>query len=188
LRSTRRQVLGAAALVALQLNASIDAARAAQLPLEQCDQLKGELASLTAAGVPAAMEQTAPAQARQLSVEQRADIARYIKVEQQLLFRCPRPPAPPEPNFGLAAVIDPNEQGEVTDGGDIVLPRAVPKKPKPAVKPALKPVAAKSVPANAGAVAPAKKTASADAAPKPKPAAKPKASDAFVPAKPSADQ
>jgi hypothetical protein len=159
-------------------------ARAAPLPPEACAQLKGEFATLTAAGIPEQMQQASPAQARQLTVEQRADIARYIKVEQQLLFRCPRPPAPPEPNGGMAAVIDPNEQGEITEGSDIVLPKAAPKKPKPdgdgAAKPA-KPAAKPATPKPAAA-----KTASADAPPpKPKPAPKPKANDAFVPAKPA---
>ena len=161
---------------------------AAPLPPEVCAQLKGELASMAAAGVPTQMEQSPKAAARQLTVEQRSDIARYIKVEQQLLFRCPRPPAPLDPLGGLAVAIDPNEQGEITDGKDIVLPRGmpVPKKVKPAdgtgqakapAKPAPK-AAAKAAVADASAVAPKPKPVAA------KPSPKPKQADAFVPAKP----
>jgi hypothetical protein len=159
---------------------------AGQLPPEVCQQLKTELASLTAAGVPAQLEQSPKTASRQLTVEQRSDITRYIKVEQQVLFRCPRPPAPVEANGGLAVAIDPNEQGEVTDGTDIVLPRGMPvsKKVKAADGTAVK-AAAKPAPTAAT------KTAAVDgpAAPKPKPAAakppaKPKQADAFVPAKP----
>jgi hypothetical protein len=164
------------------------AVSAAPLPPEVCEQLKGELASLSTAGVPTQMEQSPKNAARQLTVEQRADIARYIKVEQQLLFRCPRPPAPPDPLGGLAVAIDPNEQGEITDGKDIVLPRGmpVPKKVKPTdgavqakapAKPAPKP-AAKAAVADASAVTPKPKPVAA------KPPPKPKQPDAFVPAKP----
>lgn len=163
---------------------------AAQLPPAACEQLKTELASLTAAGVPKQMEQAPKTTARQLTVEQRADIVRYIRIEQQVLFRCPRPPAPPDPLGGLAVAIDPNEQGEVTDGTDIVLPagmpapKPVPKKVKPADTAAVK-VAAKPAP-KAATTAPAADPA---APPKPKPVAakppaKPKQADAFVPPKP----
>jgi hypothetical protein len=175
----------------LLLTTSVSGAvSAAPLPPEVCEQLKGELASLSSAGVPTQMEQSPKAVARQLTVEQRADITRYIKVEQQLLFRCPRPPAPPDPLGGLAVAIDPNEQGEITDGKDIVLPRGmpVPKKVKAAEGTAVK-AAAKPAPKAAT------KTAAVDGtpAPKPKPAAakppaKPKQTDAFVPAKPVQSQ
>jgi hypothetical protein len=170
----------------------IGPAFAAQLPPDVCEQLKTELAAMTAAGVPKQLEQPPKTAARQLTVEQRSDIARYIKVEQQVLFRCPRPPAPPDPLGGLAVAIDPNEQGEVTDGTDIVLPRGmpVPKKVKPTDGTAPVKAAAKPVPKAAT------KTAAVDgttAAPKPKPAAakppaKPKQADAFVPAKPAQTQ
>jgi hypothetical protein len=166
-------------------------ARAAQLPPDVCEQLKTELASLTAAGVPKQLEQSPKAANRQLTVEQRSDITRYIKVEQQVLFRCPRPPAPPDPLGGLAVAVDPNEQGEVTDGTDIVLPRGmpVPKKVKAADGAAVK-SNAKPAPK------PATKTAAVDGAiatPKPKsvaakPPAKPKQADAFMPAKPVESQ
>jgi hypothetical protein len=162
---------------------------AAQLPPDVCEQLKTELASLVAAGVPKQLEQPPKTTARQLTVEQRSDITRYIKVEQQVLFRCPRPPAPADPLGGLAVAIDPNEQGEVTDGTDIVLPRGmpVPKKVKPSDGKSAA-VAAKAAPK--APIKTATKTAAADegAATKPKPAAKPltkpKPVDAFVPAKP----
>jgi hypothetical protein len=186
---TARQSVSLSLLLLLTLSA-VGPVEAAQLPPEVCEQLKTELASLTAAGVPKQLERSPKAASRQLTVEQRSDITRYIKVEQQVLFRCPRPPAPPDPLGGLAVAIDPNEQGEVTDGSDIVLPRGmpVPKKVKAAdgtVKAAAKP-----------APKAATKTAAVDGAatqPKPKPAAakppaKPKQVDAFVPAKPVQSQ
>lgn len=164
-------------------------ANAAPLPPETCEQLKGEFAALTATGLPALMAQPPKTAARQLSVEQRSDISRYIKVEQQLLFRCPRPPAPPDPLGGLAVAINPNEQGEITDGTDIVLP---PGMPVPKVKPAdgAVPVkaAAKAAPKTAAKATPAVADAATVAAAKPKPApkppAKPRPVDAFVPPKP----
>jgi hypothetical protein len=169
-------------------------APAAQLPPEACAQLKDELATLTAAGVPTQMEQSPKTAVRQLTVEQRSDIARYIKVEQQVLFRCPRPPAPPDPLGGLAVAIDPNEQGEITDGPDIVLPRGmpVPKKIKPADGAVPTKAAAKAAPKAATKTAAAPAVADG-ATPKPKPAAvkpapKPKPVDAFVPAKPAQTQ
>lgn len=175
----------------LLLNTSVNGVvLAAQLPPDVCEQLKGELVSLQAAGLPAQMEQSPKTAARQLTVEQRSDISRYIKVEQQLLFRCPRPPAPPDPLGGLAVAIDPNEQGEITDGTDIVLPRGmpVPKKAKPAVATVAK--AAPKVVAKAMATN-ADPSAAAAAKPKPsppKPPAKPKPVDAFIPAKPAPPQ
>jgi hypothetical protein len=180
------------ALAALLTTSASGAVGAAPLPPETCEQLKAELASLAAAGVPAQMERSPQTVARQLTVEQRSDIARYIKVEQQLLFRCPRPPAPADPLGGLAVAIDPNEQGEITDGGDIVMPRGmpVPKKAKPADgtaaakttanKPAPK-TAAKAAVADAGAAQKLKPIAA-------KPQPKPKQADAFAPAKPSQTQ
>jgi hypothetical protein len=180
--------LGGVLFAAMTVGVTVPVA-AAKLPAEECDRLKGELAALSRAGVPDQMAQIAPAQARELTVEQRADIARYIKVEQQLLFRCVRPAGKPDPHGGMAAIIDPNEpQGEITDGTDIVLPATVAtRKPKPATppvaantvaspktKPAAKPAAtATSAPAEAAAV-------------KPKP--KPKGNDAFVPAKAAAPE
>jgi hypothetical protein len=178
----------------LALATSGHGALAARLPPDVCEQLKAELASFKAAGLPAQMEQSPKMAARQLTVEQRADISRYIKVEQELLFRCPRPPAPPDPLGGLAVAIDPNELGELTDGTDIVLPRGlpVPKKVKPAdgtvaakapVKAAPK-VVAKATPASADASAAASKPKPATS----KPPAKPKPIDAFIPAKPAPTQ
>jgi hypothetical protein len=164
---------------------------AGPLPPDACEQLKIELSSMTAAGVPKHLELSPKTDARQLTVEQRSDIARYIKVEQQVLFRCPRPPAPPDPLGGLAVAIDPNEQGEITDGTDIVLPRGVPvpKKVKPADGTAAVKAAAKP------ALKAATRTAAVEAptTPKPKPTAakppaKPKPADAFVPVKPAPTQ
>jgi hypothetical protein len=164
-------------------------ALAGPLPPDICEQLKTELASLTAAGVPKQLEQSPKTASRQLTVEQRSDITRYIKVEQQLLFRCPRPPAPADPLGGLAVAIDPNEQGEITDGTDIVLPRGVP------VPKTVKAASAAAVKATAKPPAKsATQTAATDqtVAPKPKvatkPPAKPKQVDAYVPAKPAQTQ
>jgi hypothetical protein len=182
-RITARQSALLSLLLLLTMSA-VGPVEAAQLPPEVCEQLKAELASLTASGVPQQLEQSPKTASRQLTVEQRSDITRYIKVEQQVLFRCPRPPAPLEANGGLAVAIDPNEQGEVTDGTDIVLPRGmpVPKKIKvadgTAVKAAKPKAATKTAAVDGAAGAPKPKPAAA------KPPAKPKQADAFVPAKP----
>jgi hypothetical protein len=171
--------IGAVSIVAVQ----VPAAHAARLNPAECTALKAELAELVQAGVPAQMD-SPPQAVRQMPVEQRSLIARYIEVENRVLFRCPRPLPPPDPLGDMAVAVDPNKpasaddvQGKDEGKDDIVLPPAVPKRQKP---PGTK--------VAEGAGQPASKTAakSGDAAPpasaaKRAPQAKPKTNDAFVP-------
>ncbi|OYW53565.1 MAG: hypothetical protein B7Y80_14470 [Hyphomicrobium sp. 32-62-53] len=122
---------------------------------EACDQAKAEQTSLETSGVARDMAQGPEWARANLSVDRLQRVARWIELEEQILFRCPRPAPPPEP----ATVAAPAPGGK-------------PEKSKLDQKPKPKP-ATLSETGDAGEIPPK------PAKPKPPVAKKPKADDAY---------
>lgn len=180
----RRKLTAAAGLAALAVAASWPllppgSARAAMLEAEECAKLKSEEAELTKAGVRGYLSR-GPAWAKSnLDLNGVERVRRLIAVDEQIAFRCPRPP-PPKPTVAQgeappaaakkgkakSAKADPNAKAAAAPP-----PAEAAAKPKPKPKP--KPVAAEP---EAAAAKPEPKPKSA--APK---VARPKADDAFSP-------
>ena len=73
-------------------------AQALPLALEECDRAKAEQAQLEQAGVTRDMSQGAQWARANLTTDRLQRVARWIDLQEQILFRCPRPvpPKPPE--------------------------------------------------------------------------------------------
>lgn len=144
------------------------AAPAWALPMapEDCDRARSEQTSLETAGVKSDMAQGAAWAQTHLQPDRLKRIARWIELEEQIQFRCPRPKPPP------ATVAQP-------DGGEPVPKNSnKPQKPKTAQKP--KPQSASAESESGDGTGDAAKSA------KPKPPAqkKPRTDDAYRPPAP----
>ncbi len=92
------------------------------MPPEECDRAKSEQAGLESAGVTADMARGAEWARANLEPERLKRVARWIELQEQILFRCPRPKPPPEPQTAGGAA-----------GGTATTPNAKPpsgQKPK----------------------------------------------------------
>lgn len=131
---------------------------AAALPMapEACEQAKAEQSTLETSGVARDMAQGPEWARTNLPVDRLQRVARWMELQEQILFRCPRPTPQPEPVTATAP-----------DAA------AKPEKTKPSQKSKPKPAAALSATGDASE-APPKPV-------KPKPAAtqKPKTADAY---------
>jgi hypothetical protein len=72
-------------------------AEALPMAPEACDQAKAEQAGLETSGVGRDMAQGPDWARANLPIDRLQKIARWIELEEQILFRCPRPAPPPEP-------------------------------------------------------------------------------------------
>jgi hypothetical protein len=157
------------AVLAGAIAVGVGAPAAAQsLPTEQCKTMAGEHAALVATGVPETLKK-GPAWAKaNLGPDKLKEVARYIGLEEQLLFRC-----------GLAKVRKlPGAAGEDDGDGTAATDAATPapaEPPPPVKKPQRKAQAKPKTDAAAADAAPA------PSAPRPKAKPTPKADDAFRP-------
>ena len=131
----------------------VGSTEAAMLDKEICDGFKSEQERLGGKRLRDAMEKGPEWAKVNLPAAGMDDVRRYIELEEQVLFRCPRP-KPVKPAKPAAATVD-------AEGEEKPVRKAVPK------------ASAKAMPATETAPA---------AEAKPKPKAKPKANDAYVPA------
>ncbi len=141
---------------------------ATALPLapEDCDRARSEQFTLEGAGVTTDMTRGAEWARANLEPERLKRIARWIELQEHILFRCPRPKPQSQPES--ASTTQPRERDD---------PAEAPKKPqKP--KAAQKPQSA-IVESGDGAAAPAK-----PAKVKPEPQKKPRTEDAYRPPAP----
>lgn len=170
--------VGAAVLVAAALLAAACPAAAEPLAKDACDGLKAEQDALAAAGIKDDLAR-GPAWGRtNLKPDRLVQVARYIDLEEQLLFRCglakTRYPLPPEPESTVAP------QSEQATAKAKAKSRPKPK-PKAAADPAASGAGKDEAPPSkrAGAQIVPAKTVQA----KPKP--KPKVDDAYRPPAPA---
>lgn len=181
----RRQTssfLGAAA-VAAAMWAGASAAAALPLAPEACDRAREEQETLNALGVADDVARGGDWGRTNLDRARLAQVARWIELQENLLFKCPRKP--------LVA-----KAGPETDGTPSSEQKPSPAKPsaKPATKPATKPAPARddaqAAPGEASPAQKAVKPASQAAGPaqteekKSKPRPKPRVDDAYVPPAP----
>lgn len=141
-------------------------AQALPMSPEECSRVEAEQRGLESAGVTRDMAQGADWARTNLGPERLQRVARWIELQEQILFRCPRPKPVEQPKDATAAKSPAEDQSK--------------KNQKPAKKPNAQPV---SPPDKAAAPAPAKP-------PKPKPpaVAKPKPDDAYRPPAPFSGQ
>jgi hypothetical protein len=132
-------------------------ARAVPMAPEACEQAKSEQSSLESAGVARDMAQGPEWARANLPVDRLQRVARWIELQEQILFRCPRPAPPPEPATAAAPAT-----------GEKPEKRKLEQRPKPK-------------PATLSETGDAGEAQSPVAKPKPKPptAKKPKADDAY---------
>lgn len=145
--------------------AAADAGHALPLTPSECDQVRAEQLGLESSGVTADMAQGAEWARSNLSPDRLQRIARWIELQEKVLFRCPRPKPPPEPATAAA------------DGGPQEGAAQKRKKPRREDEATPQPAAAASETGDGAREAPAVK-------PKPKPQKKPKADDAYRPPAP----
>ena len=178
MRSRVGKPVVAALLLGGALAAGGDRARAVPLDQAACAQLQVEQSQLILAGVKDSMVQGPEWARANLPPQRLKEIARLIEVEEQLLFRCPRP-----------KTLEEAAAGEEEDGAaDIAKSQPAPKpNAAPAKAPAAAPKATTTAPraadpkAQEKAKAKPKEKAAPPAAPAAAPARKPKANDAYVP-------
>jgi len=77
-------------------------AHALPMAPEACDQAKAEQTSLETSGVARDMAQGPEWARANLSVDRLQRVARWIELQEQILFRCPRPAPPPAPATAAA--------------------------------------------------------------------------------------
>jgi hypothetical protein len=77
-------------------------AQAAPMQPEECDRAKTEQAALVAAGTGEDLARGPDWARRNLAPDRLDRVKRWIELEEQILFRCPRPKPPPAP-AGAAA-------------------------------------------------------------------------------------
>jgi hypothetical protein len=157
-------------VIVFGLSLAIFGAPASAVPLapEDCVRARSEQFTLEGSGVPADMSRGAEWARTNLEPERLKRIARWIELQERILFRCPRPkPPPPQPESAG------NTQPRDEDGSAAVQKKQ--QKPKAAKK---QPSPAQSETGD-GAAAPA--TA---AKTKPAPQKKPRPEDAYRPPMP----
>lgn len=130
-------------------------AHALPMAPEACDQAKAEQTSLETSGVARDMAQGPEWARANLSVDRLQRVARWIELQEQILFRCPRPAPPPAPATAAAPT-----------------PGAKPEKSKLDQK-------TKQKPARLSETGDAGETPPKSAKPKPASIKKPKADDAY---------
>ncbi len=77
-------------------------AEALPMAPEACEQAKAEQAGLETSGVARDMAQGPEWARANLPVDRLQRVARWIELQEQILFRCPRPAPPPEPETAAA--------------------------------------------------------------------------------------
>lgn len=152
------------------LSLAIFSAQAAAAPLapEDCVRARSEQFILEGSGVPADMSRGAEWARANLEPERLKRIARWIELQERILFRCPRPKPPPQPES--AGTTQPRDGAASAAGQE-----KNPQKPKAAKK---QPSSAQSESGDGSAVpaSPAKI--------KPAPQKKPRIEDAYRPPMP----
>ena len=113
------------------------AAHALPLSAEECESVRAEKANLEQAGVAADMAQGAGWARANLAPDRLKRVQRWIELEEQMLFRCPRP-KPPAP---VDAAADPNLANPLIPAAQEKKPQQKQQKPArpPEAKPARQP-------------------------------------------------
>lgn len=148
------------------LSLAVYSEQAAAVPMapEDCVRARSEQFILEGSGVPADMSRGAEWARANLEPERLKRIARWIELQERILFRCPRPKPPPQPESA--------DNTQPRDGDGSATGPKKPQKPKAAKK---QPSAPQSDTGD-GAAVPA-----AAAKTKPAPQKKPRAEDAYRP-------
>lgn len=157
-------------VIVVGLNVAILNGPAAALPMspEDCDRAKSEQLTLEGAGVATDMMRGAEWARANLEPERLKRIARWIELQERILFRCPRPKPPPQAESASTSQ-PPDKNGEPA-------PVKKPQKSKPNQKPQSATIESET---GDGAAAPAK-----PAKVKPPQQKKPKVEDAYRPPTP----
>jgi hypothetical protein len=132
---------------------------------DECDRARTEQSALESAGVTTDMAQGADWARANLGPDRLQRVARWLELQEQILFRCPRP-KPPE-----AITAEPREDGDQPAQAQKPRKQKSAQKPKPPAETAQQEAGDGAVDAE-----PAK--------PKPQPQKKPKAVDAYRPPAP----
>ena len=91
-------------LATVLLGVLAPAAPALPMAADECERVRAEKANLEQAGVAADMAQGAEWARANLPPDRLKRVQRWIELEEQMLFRCPRPKPPPQ----AEAAADPN--------------------------------------------------------------------------------
>lgn len=131
----------------------LSSADALPMAPEACERAKAEQSSLETSGVTRDMAQGPDWARANLPVDRLQRVARWIELQEQILFRCPRPAPPPEPATATAPATGENpgkikreqrskpKPATLSETGDASEAEPKPANPKPKPAPAKKPKA-----------------------------------------------